>query len=60
MEVASLKQVSSFFLFIDLVKAYDCVSRAGLWLILEKKGVPQKFIQVLRSYYTGKEAKSGS
>ena len=57
MEVASLKQVPSFFLFIDLVKAYDCVSRAGLWLILEKKGVPQKFIQVLRSYYTGKEAK---
>ena len=39
MEVASLKQVPSFFLFIDLVKAYDCVSRAGLWLILEKKGV---------------------
>ena len=33
--------------FIDLTKAFDTVSRAGLWLILERLGCPPKFLQMV-------------
>ena len=38
----------SWILFIDLVKAFDRVSRELLWLILEKFGVPKKLISLLK------------
>ena len=31
--------------FVDLTKAFDMVSRSGLWLILERLGCPPKFLQ---------------
>ena len=33
--------------FIDLTKAFDMVSRTGLWLILERLGCPPKFLQMV-------------
>ncbi|XP_067051128.1 uncharacterized protein [Acropora muricata] len=33
--------------FIDLTKAFDTVSRTGLWLILERLGCPPKFLQMV-------------
>ena len=33
--------------FIDLTKAFDTVSRTGLWLILERLGCPPKFQQMV-------------
>ena len=32
--------------FVDLTKAFDTVSRTGLWLILERLGCPPKFLQM--------------
>ena len=33
--------------FVDLTKAFDTVSRPGLWLILERLGCPPKFLQMV-------------
>ena len=33
--------------FVDLTKAFDTVSRSGLWLILERLGCPPKFLQMV-------------
>lgn len=32
---------------VDLTKAFDTVSRTGLWLILERLGCPPKFLQMV-------------
>jgi len=42
-----------FMVFIDLTKAFDTVSRPGLWMILAKIGCPQKFINIIRSFHDG-------
>ncbi|XP_063614375.1 uncharacterized protein LOC134787527 [Penaeus indicus] len=33
--------------FVDLTKAFDTVSRKGLWLIMERLGCPQKFLSMV-------------
>ena len=33
--------------FVDLTKAFDTVSRKGLWLILERLGCPPKFLSMI-------------
>ena len=33
--------------FVDLTKAFDTVSREGLWKILEKSGCPPKFLAMI-------------
>lgn len=40
-------------LFIDLTKAFDTVSRPGLWAVLGKLGCPAKFVQLIRSFHDG-------
>lgn len=37
----------TFFLFIDLRKAYDSVPREALWQVLVKLGVPDPTIQLI-------------
>ena len=44
-------------LFIDLTKAFDTVSRPGLWAILSKLGCPPKFVQITRSLHEGMMAR---
>ena len=34
--------------FVDLTKAFDTVSRVGLWKIMAKFGCPAKFIAMVR------------
>ena len=39
------------FVFIDLKKAYDSVPRGCLWQVLGRAGVPEKLINIIRSFH---------
>ena len=43
--------------FIDLTKAFDTVSRAGLWKIMAKFGCPDKFTALVRSFHDGMQVR---
>ena len=43
--------------FIDLTKAFDTVSREGLWKIMAKFGCPPKFIMIVRQFHDGMNAR---
>ena len=45
-----------FSIFVDLTKAFDTVSRLGLWKIMAKFGIPDKFIAIIRSFHEGMQA----
>ena len=34
--------------FVDLTKAFDTVSREGLWKIMSKFGCPDRFVKIVR------------
>ncbi|XP_076462069.1 uncharacterized protein LOC143294580 [Babylonia areolata] len=40
-----------FMTFVDLTKAFDMVSREGLWKIMEKFGCPNKFITIVQQFH---------
>jgi hypothetical protein len=39
--------------FVDLMKAFNTVSREGLWKIMEKYGCPPRFILMMRQFHDG-------
>ena len=39
--------------FVDLRKAFDSVSREGLWKILAKAGCPPRLVNIIRSFHDG-------
>ena len=39
--------------FVDLTKAFDTVSRGGLWKILARLGCPPQFLTILRQFHEG-------
>ena len=39
--------------FVDLNKAFDTVSRDGLWKILARLGCPSKILTILRQLHEG-------
>ena len=47
---------SLYVLFVDLRKAYDSVPRQALWKVLEKYGVPEKMLNVVKSFHEGMHA----
>ena len=53
-ELARAKHLPLYVLFVDLMKAYDSVSRQGLWAVLKCKGVPEHLISLIRRFYEGK------
>ena len=53
-ELARAKKLPLYVLFVDLMKAYDSVSRVGLRAILRAKGVPEQLIGLIRGFYDGK------
>ena len=46
-----------FSIYIDLTKAFDTVSREGLWKIMSKYGCPRKFIAMVRLFHEGMQAR---
>ena len=44
---------NTYLLFTDLTKAFNTVSRLGLWSILSKLGCSPKFISMVRSLHDG-------
>ena len=49
-------QAKQFFIFVDLKKAYDSVSRETLWLALRKLGLPDTLIDIIRSFHDNMNA----
>ena len=46
-----------YVLFVDLTKAFDTVSRPGLWAILARLGCPTKFVTMIRAFHDGMMAR---
>ena len=42
--------------FIDFTKAFDTLSRDGLWQVLTKFGCPAKFVNIIKSLHSGMKA----
>ena len=47
------QKVDLYMTFVDLTKAFDTVSREGLWKIMAKFGCPAKFIARMRQFHDG-------
>ena len=46
-----------YLIFVDLTKAFDSVSRDGLWKILKRTGCPDKLVNILCSFHDGMQAR---
>ena len=55
-EKCRLMHQDLYLLFIDLTKAFDTVSRTGLWCILEKAGLPRHYVGIIRSFHDNMKA----
>ena len=49
-EKCSEQNLGIYAAFVDLTKAFDTVSRDGLWKILARLGCPPKFLTILRQH----------
>ena len=47
------QNVDLYMTFVDLTKAFDTVTREGLWKIMAKFGCPAKFIAMVRQFHDG-------
>jgi hypothetical protein len=45
-----------YIVFIDFTKAFDTVTRDGLWQVLRKYGCPEKFTNLIKALHTGMQA----
>ena len=50
------QQQSLYIAFIDLTKAFDLVSRDGLFKVLARIGCPQKLLSITKSFHSGMKA----
>ena len=56
-ELARKKRTLLYVCFIDLTnKAYDSVDRTLLWTVLDRFGVPQNMISIIRQFHDGMRA----
>ena len=51
------QNVDLFMTFVDLTKAFDTVSRDGLWKIMAKFGCPPRYIAMVRQLHDGVQAR---
>ena len=52
------QNVDLYMTFVDLTKAFNTVSREGLWKIMVKFGCPAKFIAMVRQFHDGMLARA--
>ena len=52
-----LSCLNIYMTFVDLTKAFDTVSRDGLWNIMAKFGCPPRYIAIVRQFYDGMQAR---
>ena len=48
--------VDLYMTFVDLTKAFDTVSRDGIWKIMVKFGCPPRYIAMVRQFHDGMQA----
>ena len=51
------QNVDLYMTFVDLTKAFDTVSRDGLWKIMAKIGCPPRYIAMVRQFHDGTQAR---
>ena len=51
MEAYREKRRALHVVFLDLQKAFDCVSRQSIWLALLSKVIPEAYIEIIRDMY---------
>ena len=51
------QHVDLYMTFVDLIKAFDTVSRDGLWKIMAKFGCPPRYIAMVRQFHDGMQAR---
>ena len=51
------QNVDLYMAFVDLTKAFDTVSRDGLWKIMAKFCCPSRFIAMVRQFHDGMQAR---
>ena len=51
------QNVDLYMTFIDLTKAFDTVSRDGLWKIMAKFGCPPRYIAMVRQFHDSMQAR---
>ena len=56
-EKCQLQNVDLYMAFVDLTKAFDTVSRDGLWKIMAKLGCPPRFIAMVRQFHDRMQAR---
>ena len=50
------KNIPLYMAFVDFTKAFDKVSRNGLYIILSKLGCPEKLLNIVKSFHDGMKA----
>ena len=53
LEKCQEQNVDLYMTFVDLTKAFDTISREGLWKIMIKFDCPAKFIAMVRQFHNG-------
>ena len=56
-ETCQEQNVDLYMTFVDLTKAFDTVSRDGLWKIMAKFGCPLRFIAMVRQFHDDMQAR---
>ena len=55
-EKAFEHQSKQCLIFVDLCKVYNSVPREAMWVALRKLGVPDLFVDIMRSFHTSIKA----